>query len=144
MVNLKNEGDVLRRRFMARMRDMPSGCIEWTGASRDSGWGRYGCIFSNGRQQLAHRVSWELFRGKIPDGLTIDHLCRNTLCVNVEHLEPVTSVENVMRGMGPFAKKARQTHCKRGHPFDERNTHVAKNGTRHCKACNNYARTKTE
>ena len=84
-----------------------------------------------------HRLAYELVKGPIPQGLHIDHLCRNRICVNPDHMEPVTLVENVMRGESIFAKQARQTHCKRGHEFDEANTYVYKTGNRQCKKCMN-------
>lgn len=74
---------------------LPTGfCWEWTG-QKDSGYGRY-----SGRP--AHRVTYEVLVGPIPDGLTLDHLCRNKGCVNPDHLEPVTSSENTRRAQRLF------------------------------------------
>ena len=69
-------------------------------------------------KRLAHRVFYERCIGPIPAGLTLDHLCRNRACVNPHHGEPVTRGENVLRGEGPSAQHARQTHCLNGHPLD--------------------------
>ena len=112
-------------------------CINWTGALDRDGYGRT-------RRGLAHRVAYERQRGPIPDGLTIDHLCRNRSCVNVDHLEVVSRRENTMRGIAPTAINARKTYCKNGHPFDERNTRWTTGKDRQgrvttrrqCRACN--------
>lgn len=87
----------------------------------------------------AHRLSYELHKGEIPEGLEIDHLCRNRWCVNPDHLEAVTRRENIMRGDGP--KKlgelnSKKTHCKHGHPFDKENTRYRPTGGRSCRICN--------
>ena len=93
----------------------------------------------NGKRLPAHRASYELFKGSIPNDLVIDHLCRNTLCVNPCHLEAVTSVENVMRGFGVGAIAARKTHCTYGHPLAGENVWLRKrpNGRtwRKCRKC---------
>ena len=87
-------------------------CWLWR-ASRDrSGYGRFKAATG---VVGAHRVAYELLVGPIPDGLTLDHLCRVRHCVNPEHLEPVTHRENTLRGTGPTAENARKTHCLRGH-----------------------------
>ncbi len=90
----------------------------------------------------AHRAAYELYVGPIPEGLTIDHLCRNTLCVNPAHLEAVTMRENILRGTGPSAQAARKTHCLRGHPFDDGNTLFRATGKRVCRACQRVHREK--
>lgn len=94
------------------------GCWEWTGSINNKG---YGEVSINRKKQRAHRVIYELLVGKIPDGLEIDHLCRNRNCVNPKHLEPVTRLENIRRAL-PFKKKI--THCKNGHKFTKENTKI--------------------
>lgn len=79
----------------------------------------------------AHRLFYEMVNGKIPEGLVIDHLCRNPGCVNPEHLEAVTEKENTLRGEGTSAVNARKTRCKRGHKF----THTNPDGMRVCGVC---------
>lgn len=68
-----------------------SGCWLWSGADNGVGYGKF-------RGRYAHRISWEMHKGPIPDGMHIDHLCRVRCCVNPEHLEPVTNRENARRG----------------------------------------------
>jgi hypothetical protein len=84
-----------------------------------------------GKKVLVHRWFYEQANGPIPDGLELDHLCRNPRCCNPAHLEAVTHAENMARG-----KAAQQTHCIQGHPFDEANTYYRRSGTRDCRACN--------
>lgn len=104
----------------------------------------YGQVVRSGRPRLAHRMSYELFVGPIPEGLDLDHLCRNRPCCNPEHLEPVTRRENLMRSpIAPAAINAAKTHCPRGHLYDEQNTYLSQ-GKRSCRACKfeRYATTK--
>lgn len=112
--------------------DILSGCWLWAGAT--DGSGRYGAIQAGGRVARAHRVTYELLRGGVPDGLELDHLCRVTLCVNPWHLEPVTHHENVLRGNSIQAANARKTHCPRGHPYD-----MQMGGGRWCRTCHREA-----
>lgn len=111
------------------------GCWVWNGALDANGYGRLG-----GRKwstNLAHRLSYIEFVGPIPEGMTIDHLCRNRRCINPAHLEPVTIAENVMRGESLPAINARKTHCPQGHPYDDENTYRnPSTGHRLCRACN--------
>lgn len=123
-----------------------NGCWNWKGHVKARGYGTFGVKISRGKwitTALAHRVSYILFVGKIPDGLTLDHLCRNRNCVNPAHLEPVTSKINSLRGQSFAANNARKTNCPKGHPlsgynlkFDRRpNGKVA----RRCRKCANAA-----
>jgi hypothetical protein len=92
----------------------------------------------------AHRFAYSVLVGPIPDGLQIDHLCRNEMCVNPEHLEPVTQRINMLRGTGPQAVNAQKTHCPKGHPLSGNNVYahtVRATGTpgRRCRTCNTEA-----
>lgn len=89
-------------------------CWDWTGPLSSSG---YGVIASGGRRSpllRTHRVAYELMVGEIPEGLQIDHLCRNRICCNPYHMEPVTQAENLRR-----AGEARK-HCPHGHDLPPR------------------------
>lgn len=78
-----------------------------------------------------------MFVGPIPDGLVIDHLCRNPQCVNPMHLEPVTPEENTRRGIGGWNTRAK-THCPQGHPYSGANLYInPTSGARVCRTCNN-------
>jgi hypothetical protein len=87
----------------------------WQGAIDPKGYGRKG---SPTKTLYAHRFVYELLVGQIPEGLTIDHLCRVRHCVNPDHMEVTTIQVNLARGFGVAANNARRTHCKNGHPFD--------------------------
>jgi len=86
------------------------------------------------RTLAAHRASYEAFVGPIPCGLVIDHLCRNTRCVNPQHLEAVTNRENLLRA----ARARYKTHCPKGHQLSGENLYVWR-GTRICRSCNRIA-----
>jgi len=112
-------------------RVQPTGfCWNWTGAK---GAG-YGVIGHKGKQYRAHRVAYTLLVGVIPDGLDIDHLCRNTKCVNPDHLEPVETKVNTLRGFGAHARNARKTYCDSGHEFNDKNVRMIE-GRRVCIEC---------
>lgn len=126
------------KRFLSKARlDGGVRCWEWTAAT-SKGYGRFwlgGRRSSGGRRALAHRVSYEHFRGPIPAGLELDHLCGVRHCVNPWHLEPVSCRENLLRGDTLAAANASKTHCKSGHPFAGANLYVDPSGGRHCRAC---------
>jgi hypothetical protein len=109
-------------------------CWIWIANTRTVGGPPYGRFFDGDRMVQAHRFSYQISIGPIPDGHQIDHLCRNTLCVRPDHLEPVTQRENVLRGFSPIAINARKKFCLRGHKFTEENTVVIKT-SRYCRAC---------
>lgn len=124
-------------RFAEKIALTDSGCIEWI-AFVSNGYGR----FFAGRTRLgengvvsAHRWSYEYHRGPVPDGLELDHLCRNRACVNPDHLEPVTHSENTLRGMAPSALAAKKAHCPEGHPYSGDNLLVDNEGKRRCRSC---------
>lgn len=123
-------------KFWARVvRGTDAQCWTWFGALGSHGYG----VFSLGKFNLqnAHRVAWRALRGPLPEGLSIDHLCRNRRCVNPSHMELVTNVENVMRGESFSAVNARKTHCQRGHLLAGDNLESMKNGARSCRICHN-------
>jgi hypothetical protein len=115
---------------------MPAGCWLWPGGLS----GTYGEVRINKRRHRVHRLMYERFVGPIPHGLEPDHLCRNRLCGNPAHLEPVTHRENSLRGICGKVNAERyqkQTHCKHGHPYDEANTYWTgpKKTHRRCRTC---------
>lgn len=136
---MRTKNDITARELTADVLDrvirnitlMPDGCWRWDGSLTPTGYGRIGIggrLANGGKRIRAHRVTWVWLRGPIPDGLELDHLCRNTRCVNPDHLEPVTHRVNIQRGY------ASETHCRRGHRRTPENTytHPAGSGCREC------------
>lgn len=121
-------------RIHTRISISESGCWEWHGGRDRNGYGR---LQIDRRPRMAHRVSYELFVGPIPDGLELDHLCRVRHCINPAHLEPVTHRENVLRGDGWSGINARRTHCLHGHSLDDayRIKTGKRRGRRCCRQC---------
>lgn len=110
-----------------------SGCWLWLGAVAAN----YGTFTYQNRQTTAHRASYLFHHGAIPNGLVLDHLCRNVLCVNPDHLEPVTQRVNVMRGNSRYNASSWQsakTHCAKGHEYSPDNTKIIGN-RRQCITC---------
>ena len=118
--------------FLSRISIAPNGCWLWTGMTCGAG---YGVIWLNSRRVHVHRFAYEFYKGTIPDGLQIDHLCRNPACVNPDHLEAVTQQINLLRGNTLVAREAKRTMCPQGHPYDLFNTYIDKQRLRHCRAC---------
>ena len=98
-------------------------CLDFIGADNGNGYGQFS--YWGKRSGYAHRYAWERVHGTIEDGLTVDHLCRNRRCCNVDHLELVTGVENFIRGCET------RTECPNGHPYPP----DAKPGERNCPIC---------
>lgn len=118
-------------RFFAKIVKV-DGCWIWQGTKIPKG---YGLISRDGKRQYAHRWAYEHFTGNlIPAGLQIDHLCRRPSCVNPDHLEPVTQIENMRRGGSPPSLNGRKTHCPRSHEYTPENTYISR-GRRQCRQC---------
>lgn len=107
------------------------GCWEWTAARDADGYGRVG---DYGKNRYAHRVMYEREAGPVPEGLELDHLCRNRACVRPDHLEAVTRRENCLRSPIIGRAAVEKDACPNGHPYDEANTHTGR-GFRTCRAC---------
>ncbi len=126
--------DRFKKKFIQRSIDE---CWHWTAGRQTKGYGQF---WDGTKLVLAHRWSYEYFVGEIPLNLTIDHTCRNHICVNPNHLEPVTSKVNTLRGIGVTSVNAAKTHCKYGHEFTESNTWIERTkwgNRRKCRVCVN-------
>lgn len=132
----------------------PNGCILWDGHLDRAGYGVIMTYRANGTRKAsrAHRVAWEVTNGDIPDGLTLDHTCHNRdaevdlcdggktclhrRCINIEHLEPTTHLENIARSPVMRRRQALRTHCKKGHEYTSENTYInPTSGQRACRTC---------
>lgn len=117
----------IAERLLARRWITEQGCWEWTGTRQKSGYGAF-TLHADGKPKTlrVHRLAYEIFVGPIPEGLELDHLCRNRPCFNPSHLEPVTKAENTFR--------TRRAECVNGHPLTEENIYIYRN-KRHCRTC---------
>ena len=127
----------LAQRFWTKV-DKTATCWLWTAAT-SNGYGNF--RVKDGQNVSAHRIAYVAEHGDVPQGLELDHLCRNRRCVNPAHLEPVTRRENVLRGRLPEAMLHVAGRCRNGHEVNERNTlHRMRNGRLQvsgCRPCRN-------
>lgn len=125
-------------RFIDKIDIAENGCWNWTAALSPNG---YGVLGIDGRTIKAHRFAYEYFVGQIPPELEIDHLCRNRICSNPAHLEPVTHYENLIRGNK--RPSSHSNYCKHGHLYTQDNTYYHPNRVgRECVACRSEQRRK--
>lgn len=124
----------MTERFWAKVNKTET-CWLWTASTTPKGYGKFSLgRDAQGAQRLinAHRFAYEQVVGPIAEGLELDHLCREKLCVNPDHLEPVTHAENMRRMFATI------THCPQGHEYDEANLYTrpkGKSGGRMCRTC---------
>ena len=138
----------IRQRFDAKWKwNHETDCWEWCAGISAKG---YGTFLVEGKEWYAHRAAWLLYRGPIPDGLVLDHMCRVRNCVNPDHLRLVTLAVNSMENsVGPVAQNAKKTHCKHGHALTGTNLAIRTSKTRYgprdtytyraCRICANNA-----
>lgn len=114
-------------RFMAKI-EQTNSCHIWKGPLDKDG---YGTFFLRKLNRRAHRVAWFMLHGPIPEGMVVNHTCRNPSCVNPQHLNVVTTRENALKDSTslPYLN-SQKTHCKNGHPFDR-----AYGRQRYCSIC---------
>lgn len=134
----------VEERLMAQRAIQPNGCWHFTGALLRSGYGR---LYWQGRSQGTHRISYQLYVGPIPPGMTVNHkchdddsgcpagLCPHRRCFNPAHLEVVTHKKNLDNGKSCAAVNAAKTHCDSGHEFTLANTYIRADGCRTCRKC---------
>lgn len=138
-----------QERFHSKYQMSNCGCLEWTDEPNSGG---YGSLRVEGVKVLAHRYSYEMYHGPIPDGHEVHHKCLNRICVNPDHLETKTISDHRREhesGKATGAMNRAKTHCPQGHPYDAANTRIGMIGERRCRACgreavrNNRKRIKT-
>ena len=121
---------------LARRLTPDGDCLVWTGAVGSSGYGVIG-LSRSARTDYAHRVAYRLAKGPIPGGRQVDHLCRNKLCCNPDHLEAVTQAENLRREL--HVRWGGRTECPHGHSFAEFQR-TTPGGRKYCTACHSAKR----
>lgn len=138
----RERGPWTTEQFLERVSIRRDGCWEWLGHHNNHGYGiAYGRNIGHGivrKSVPAHRLAYLLFVGSFDLTLDVDHLCANAWCVSPWHGEPVTHRENIHRMPGMFGRRARATHCDRGHSFAEHGV-VDGDGRRRCRTCRRQA-----
>ena len=128
------KGDSIEIRIKQKIKILPNGCWEWIGAKLKKPYGNYGQIRigtrENNKLKRAHVISYILYKGEIPNGKEIYHICRNTLCVNPDHLQAITHEENCKR-----RKDSGLQFCKHGHKYTIETTYINTRGIRECRVC---------
>jgi hypothetical protein len=121
---------------IARRLEVTPACWLWRGADNGAGYGQV-AVKHGGKwmPRYVHRLVFEALVAPIPDGLTLDHLCRNTRCANPAHLAVVTGTENIRRGSSPAMVIARSGKCAQGHPRDPQNVRQRADGHLRCVPC---------
>ena len=132
---------ILNRAELARLQRLiktsEEGCWEWQGDATPNGYGKWAKA-SGAPVRAIHRITYEHYKNsEVPQGLQLDHLCRNRKCCNPDHLEPVTPSENTKR---QDHYERRKTECPKGHEYSEENTRITKEGKRVCRQCDRERR----
>lgn len=129
----------LIERIFAKCVTSSRGCVEFSGCTNGVGYGMVGLGPASSGKALVHRVVWQHFNGAIPDGLEVDHLCRNRRCCRLDHLDVVTARVNIRRAMG-WTHTGGVWSCKRGHEMVGHNHFELNDGRVTCRECGNLSR----
>jgi len=129
--------DVYEKRLKAKVKRRLDGCWQWHGATiRNARGDRYGTMHYRGKQWLAHRIAYDLWKGPIDPDLQVNHLCENKLCVNPKHLEQIDNWGNALYSMKSVcAINSVKQKCPAGHDYTDENTYVSPKGYRECRKC---------
>lgn len=121
----------IEERFWAKV-DVSGDCLVWAGAKSAQGYGTFNYM---GENTPVQRAAYRLTYGEIPRGLQVDHLCRNRLCANPQHLEAVTQKENLLRGETISAMNLAKIECVNGHLLSDDNVYYRRRGKSICRTC---------